>query len=143
MSIDNTTNKKYKRNYQKEREKEKETITTRLVKIDKNVFEQLQIKLSKENKSFNGFVKEQIKKYLEGEAKMEDLEIIEDYDEVGEFFEIGKYHLGQIINRACETILGNDEEDSRKHELINKYYENCDTLLKIEALELAELLNIK
>lgn len=53
------------RNYKKEREKEKETITTRLVKINKEVFEQLQIKLVKENKSFNGFVKEQIEKYLE------------------------------------------------------------------------------
>jgi len=65
MSIDTINNKKYKRNYQREREKEKEKITTRLVKIDKNVFEQLQIKLSKDNKSFNGFVKEQIQKYLE------------------------------------------------------------------------------
>lgn len=52
------------RDYKREWEKEKETKVTRLVKIDKKIFEELKIKLNTDNKSFNGFVNEQIQKYL-------------------------------------------------------------------------------
>lgn len=54
------------RNYKKEWEKEKETKTTRLIKIDKQLFEQFQQKLKQDNKTINGFVNEQIIKYLKG-----------------------------------------------------------------------------
>lgn len=52
------------RNYKKEWEKEKESKTTRLIKIDKELFEEFKKKLEKDNKTINGFVNEQIKKYL-------------------------------------------------------------------------------
>ena len=53
------------RNYQKEQAKEKESKTTRLIKIDKELFEKFKKKLEKDNKTINGFINEQIKKYLE------------------------------------------------------------------------------
>lgn len=52
------------RDYKKEWEKEKETKVTRLIKIDKELFTEFSEKLKKENKTINGFVNEQIKKYL-------------------------------------------------------------------------------
>ena len=52
------------RNYKKEWEKEKETKATRLIKVDKKIFEEFKSKLTKDNKTINGFVNEQILKYL-------------------------------------------------------------------------------
>lgn len=52
------------RDYNKEWEKEKETKTTRLIKMDKELFKKFQAKLEREHKSINGFVNEQIRKYL-------------------------------------------------------------------------------
>lgn len=62
-----------KRNYQKEWKKEKETKVTRLLKIDKKVFEKFTAKLKEENSNrakdeqitINGFVNQQILKYIE------------------------------------------------------------------------------
>lgn len=62
-----------KRNYKKEWEKEKETKVTRLIKIDKKVFEKFTAKLKEENSNrakneqitINGFVNQQILKYIE------------------------------------------------------------------------------
>ena len=54
-----------KRNYKKEWEKEKETKTSRLIKIDKVLFEELDKKLNSENKTFTGLVMEAIYKYLD------------------------------------------------------------------------------
>lgn len=53
-----------KRNYKKEWEKEKKTKTSRLIKIDKELWEKLDRKLKKENKTFTGLVTEAILKYL-------------------------------------------------------------------------------
>lgn len=59
-----------KRNYKKEWEKEKETKTSRLIKIDKDLWEKLDKKLKEENKTFTGLVTEGILKYLyEDESK--------------------------------------------------------------------------
>ena len=52
------------RNYKKEWQKEKESKVTRLIKIDKHIFEEFKNKLAKDNKTINGFVNEQILKYL-------------------------------------------------------------------------------
>lgn len=52
------------RDYKKEWQKEKESKVTRLIKIDKHVFEEFKDKLAKDNKTLNGFVNEQILKYL-------------------------------------------------------------------------------
>lgn len=52
------------RDYKKEWEKEKETKTTRLIKIDKKIFQEFQDKLKQDNKTINGFVNEKIKEYL-------------------------------------------------------------------------------
>ena len=52
------------RDYKKEWKKEKETKITRLIKIDKKIFEEFKNKLDSENKTLNGFVNEQILKYL-------------------------------------------------------------------------------
>lgn len=57
------------RDYKKEWEKEKETKVTRLIKIDKKIFEEFKNKLDSENKTLNGFVNEQILKYLEKNKK--------------------------------------------------------------------------
>lgn len=53
-----------KRNYKKEWEKEKETKTSRLVKIDKDLWEELDKKLKEDNKTFTGLVTDAILKYL-------------------------------------------------------------------------------
>lgn len=53
-----------KRNYKKEWEKEKETKTSRLVKIDKDLWERLDKKLKKDNRTFTGLVTDAILKYL-------------------------------------------------------------------------------
>ncbi len=58
-----------KRNYKKEWEKEKETKTTRLVKIDREIFEKLSKKLKEDNKTFAGLVNEAILKYLYDDNK--------------------------------------------------------------------------
>lgn len=59
-----------KRDYKKEWEKEKETKTSRLVKIDKELWEELDAKLKVENKTFTGLVHDAILKYLyEGKEK--------------------------------------------------------------------------
>ena len=54
----------YKRDYKAENLKERETKTTRLVKIKIELFERLQEKLKKDGKTFNGFVIEKINEYL-------------------------------------------------------------------------------
>lgn len=56
-----------KRNYKKEWEKEKETKTSRLIKIDKALWKELDKKLKDENKSFTGLVTDAILKYLHKE----------------------------------------------------------------------------
>ena len=56
-----------KRNYKKEWEKEKETKTSRLIKIDKALWKELDKKLKNENKSFTGLVTDAILKYLHEE----------------------------------------------------------------------------
>lgn len=53
-----------KRDYKREWEKEKETKTSRLVKIDKTLWEELDSKLKAENKTFTGLVHDAILKYL-------------------------------------------------------------------------------
>lgn len=53
-----------KRNYKKEWEKEKESKVSRLIKIDESIFEELKNKLDADKKTLNGFVNEQILKYL-------------------------------------------------------------------------------
>ena len=53
-----------KRDYKKEWEKEKETKTSRLVKIDKELYEELDKKLKSEGKTFTGLVIDAILKYL-------------------------------------------------------------------------------
>ena len=53
-----------KRDYKKEWEKEKETKTSRLVKIDKELYEELDKKLKEEGKTFTGLVIDAILKYL-------------------------------------------------------------------------------
>ena len=52
------------RDYKKEYEKEKESKIQKLVKIKKEDYEALMIKLDKENKTFSCFIKEQIEKYI-------------------------------------------------------------------------------
>ena len=54
-----------KRNYKKEWEREKETKTSRLIKIDKKLWEELNTKLKAENKTFSGLVHEAIFRYLD------------------------------------------------------------------------------
>lgn len=54
----------FKRDYKKEWKKEKETKVTRLIKFDKQLFEQFSEQLKKDNKTINGFVIEQVLKYL-------------------------------------------------------------------------------
>lgn len=58
-----------KRDYKKEWEKEKETKTSRLVKIDKELYEELDKKLKAEGKTFTGLVIDAILKYLYGDNK--------------------------------------------------------------------------
>lgn len=56
-----------KRNYKKEWEKEKETKISKLVKIDKRLYEDLSKKLKEENKTFSGLINEAILEYLHDE----------------------------------------------------------------------------
>lgn len=58
-----------KRNYKKEWEKEKETKTSRLVKIDKDLWERLDKKLKEDNRTFTGLVTDAILKYLYDEKE--------------------------------------------------------------------------
>ena len=58
-----------KRDYKKEWEKEKETKTSRLVKIDKELYEELDKKLKSEGMTFTGLVIDAILKYLYGDNK--------------------------------------------------------------------------
>lgn len=59
------------RDYKKEWEKEKETKTSRLIKIDKELFEEFSQKLKQENKTLNGFVNEKIKEFLKNKKEAE------------------------------------------------------------------------
>ncbi len=52
------------RDYKKEWEKEKETKITRLIKIDKEIYLKFRYKLECENKTLNGYINEQILKYI-------------------------------------------------------------------------------
>lgn len=52
------------RDYQKEWNKEKESKVTRLIKIDKELFEEFKSQLEKDKETINGFVTKQIKLYL-------------------------------------------------------------------------------
>lgn len=53
-----------KRDYKKEWEKEKETKTSRLIKIDKDLWKKLDKKLKEENKTFTSIVTDAILRYL-------------------------------------------------------------------------------
>lgn len=53
-----------KRDYKREWEKEKETKTSRLVKIDKDLWERLDKKLKEDRRTFASLVTEAILKYL-------------------------------------------------------------------------------
>lgn len=59
-----------KRNYKAEWQKEKETKTSRLLKIDKNLNEKLSKKLEEDNISYSHFVHSCIYKYLNNELKL-------------------------------------------------------------------------
>ena len=61
----------FKRDYKKEWEKEKETKVTRLVKFDKQLFEDFSEQLKKDNKTINGFVIEKVLEYLNEKNKAE------------------------------------------------------------------------
>ena len=52
------------RNYQKEYAKEKESKISKIIKIDKNVYNQLCEKLSQDNKTFSSLVKEKLNEYI-------------------------------------------------------------------------------
>lgn len=52
------------RDYKKEWLKEKESKVTRLIKIDKTLFNEFTAKLKEDNETINGFFNEQIKIYL-------------------------------------------------------------------------------
>ncbi len=58
-----------KRDYKREWKKEKETKTSRLVKIDKELYEKLDKKLKEEGKSFTGLVIDAVLKYLYEDEK--------------------------------------------------------------------------
>lgn len=59
-----------KRNYKKEWEKEKETKTSRLLKIDKKLNENFSNKLKEDNISYSQFVHACISKYLNGDLNI-------------------------------------------------------------------------
>ena len=61
----------FKRDYKKEWEKEKETKVTRLIKFDKQLFEDFSEQLKKDNKTINGFVIEKVLEYLNEKNKAE------------------------------------------------------------------------
>ncbi len=60
----------FKRNYKSEWQKEKETKTTRLLKINKNLNTIFSEKLKQDNLSYSQFVHICIDKYLKGELKL-------------------------------------------------------------------------
>lgn len=65
---------KFKRNYKKEWEKEKETKTSRLLKIDKKLNEVFSNKLKKDNISYSQFVHYCIHNYLNGKLDVKKLD---------------------------------------------------------------------
>ena len=60
-----------KRDYKSEWEKEKETKTSRLLKIDKKLNSQLTDKLAQDNISYSQFVHNCIYAYLNGKLKLD------------------------------------------------------------------------
>lgn len=60
----------FKRNYKKEWEKEKETKTSRLLKIDKKLNEDFSNKLKEDNISYSQFVHYCIYDYLNGKLEI-------------------------------------------------------------------------
>ena len=60
----------FKRNYKAEWQKEKETKTSRLLKIDKNLNKEFSEKLKKDNISYSQFVHNCILRYLNGDLKI-------------------------------------------------------------------------
>lgn len=60
----------FKRDYKAEWQKEKETKTSRLLKIDKQLNDDLSDKLKEDNISYSQFVHICIHKYLSGELKL-------------------------------------------------------------------------
>ena len=60
----------FKRDYKSEWEEEKETKTSRLLKIDKKLNNDFTEKLKKDNISYSQFVHSCIYKYLNGELKL-------------------------------------------------------------------------
>ena len=61
----------YQRNYKEEWKKEKETKTSRLLKIEKNLNSQLTEKLKQDNISYSQFVHICIDMYLKGNLKLD------------------------------------------------------------------------
>ena len=61
----------FKRDYKAEWKKEKETKTSRLLKIDKNLNKKFSEKLKKDNISYSQFVHTCILRYLSGDLKIE------------------------------------------------------------------------
>ena len=60
----------FKRNYKEEWQKEKETKTSRLLKINKKLNEKLSKKLKEDNITYSQFVHVCIYKYLNNELKI-------------------------------------------------------------------------
>lgn len=60
-----------KRNYKAEWQKEKETKTSRLLKIDKKLNEILSKKLKEDNMTYSQFIHICINKYINGDLKFE------------------------------------------------------------------------
>ena len=60
----------FKRNYKAEWQKEKETKTSRLLKIDKKLNDNFSEKLKQDNISYSRFVHICIYKYLSGDLKL-------------------------------------------------------------------------
>ena len=106
------------RNYKKEWEKEKETKVTRLIKIDKNIFNKFKVKLDKNNKTLNGFFNEKILEYLkenEEEFKMEKL-----LKELNEELLNKEFTLVEMDNTILDLIRQNDIESGSLFD--NEYY---------------------
>lgn len=61
-----------KRDYKSEWKKEKETKTSRLLKIDKNLNKVFSYKLKQDNLTYSEFVHMCIKKYLRGELNFKE-----------------------------------------------------------------------
>lgn len=60
----------FKRDYKSEWQKEKETKTSRLLKINKNLNKQFSEKLKEDNLSYSQFVHICIDKYLKGDLQL-------------------------------------------------------------------------